>query len=336
MKPNFCSLLVSPVTRQALIIGNIDEEENGEIKTGELIATGTDERYTIRNFIPRFVGDDGYASSFGKQWNRYRKVQIDKYNGTSNSKDRFFAGTGWDPAELKGQRILEVGSGAGRFTQIMLDAGAEIYTCDFSSAVDANFANNGPHERLNIFQGDIFQLPLPYNYFDKVFCYGVLQHTPDPKKAFMSLVPFLRIGGKISVDVYKIPKKWPSRYASKYLWRPITKRIPHGLFFRIVEWYVPKWLPIDNYIQRKLPYRVSSLAQGLIPCNNYTDAAWTRDFAPGQLEQWAVLDTFDALSPAYDFPQTEATVQSWFEAVQLSNIKVSRGLQGNIVGNAQK
>jgi 2-polyprenyl-3-methyl-5-hydroxy-6-metoxy-1,4-benzoquinol methylase len=75
-----------------------------------------------------------------------------------------------------------VGSGAGRFTQILLRSGAQVFSGDYSSAV----AN------LNLFQGDIYHLPVPEAHFDKVFCYGVLQHTPDVKKAFMSLVPYVK------------------------------------------------------------------------------------------------------------------------------------------------
>lgn len=33
---------------------------------------------------------------------------------------------------------------------------------------------------------------------------------------------------------------------SKYLWRPVTKRLPNKLLFRMVEWYIPLWLLIDE------------------------------------------------------------------------------------------
>jgi uncharacterized protein YbaR (Trm112 family) len=46
------------------------EEHGGEIKSGTLVCRSCNTRYPIRNFIPRFVPDDGYAESFGKQWNR--------------------------------------------------------------------------------------------------------------------------------------------------------------------------------------------------------------------------------------------------------------------------
>ena len=34
-------------------------------------------KYEIINNIPRFVKSDNYANSFGLQWNKFRKTQLD-------------------------------------------------------------------------------------------------------------------------------------------------------------------------------------------------------------------------------------------------------------------
>ncbi|MDR4473462.1 MAG: hypothetical protein MRJ92_12735 [Nitrospira sp.] len=66
-------------------------------------------------FVPRFVPDSGYSENFGEQWNRFRRTQLDKFNGTrAPLQERFYSGTGWSPDELKGARVLEAGCGAGR------------------------------------------------------------------------------------------------------------------------------------------------------------------------------------------------------------------------------
>lgn len=46
------------------------------------------------------------------------------------------------------------------------------------------------------------------------------------------------------------------------------------------------------------------------------------------LKEWALLDTFDMLSPAFDIPQTAATYQRWHEVASLENIWVRRGPNG--------
>src|SRR5262249_53179759 len=135
--------------------------------------------FPIRDGIPRFVPDSGYATSFGLQWNLHVRTQLDRYSGLPISNSRLFSVTGWRD-NLTGERILEAGSGAGRFTDVLLQTGASLYSFDYSEAVEANYANNGDQPNLTLFQGGIYRIPLQPASFDKVLCLGVLQHTPDP------------------------------------------------------------------------------------------------------------------------------------------------------------
>jgi len=56
---------------------------------------------------------------------------------------------------MAGERVLEVGSGAGRFTEVILKTGARVYSFDLSDAVLANYANNAQYPDLCLFQGDL-------------------------------------------------------------------------------------------------------------------------------------------------------------------------------------
>lgn len=60
----------------------------------------------MRGGVARFVPDDVYASNFGMQWNTFSRTQLDRYNGTTLSRDRFRLVTGWD---LAGKRVLDAG-----------------------------------------------------------------------------------------------------------------------------------------------------------------------------------------------------------------------------------
>ena len=321
--------LVSPVTGQAMQLESVNSEEQGEIKEGTIIDLSGTHRVRIENFIARFVTGPTYSDSFGQQWNRYRSVQIDGENKLNLSEQRFYRWTGWKKEELRGLRILEAGSGAGRFTQIMLDAGAIVYSFDLSSAVDACWRTNGPHENLCLIQADIFKIPFKAESFDRVFCYGVLQHTPDPRRAFMSLAQFVRPGGKIAIDCY-IKSPLFTRWTSKYLWRWMTTRMSTRRLFNIVEWYVPKWLPIDTRLA-SIPWAGRRLV-GVVACWNYTGML---PLSSKEIVSWAILDTFDALAPKYDYPQTLDEVRHWFEESHFSDVKVEEGSIG-IVGNGAK
>ena len=140
-------------------------------------------RFPIINGVPRFCEPENYTSSFGKQWNLFEKTQIDReISGEGISARRLFAETRWDPASLNGVDILEVGSGAGRFSRAILQhTRANLYSVDYSSAVEANHRNNAElgSARFWLAQASIYEMPFPDDRFDKVLCLGVLQHTPD-------------------------------------------------------------------------------------------------------------------------------------------------------------
>jgi SAM-dependent methyltransferase len=276
---------------------------------------------TERNGIPRFVTDDGYAESFGEQWNTYRRVQLDSATGRPLSRERLFRGTAW-PENLEGERVLEVGAGAGRFTEVLLEAGAEVWAVDTSSAVDAAHSNLGDHERLHLAQADLFDLPFERGSFDRVLCYGVLQHTPDPRGAFVTVCEYARPSGWIAADVYR-RQPYVDRWSAKTLWRPLTKRLPRTLLRRVVEWYVPLWLPVDTRLAR-VP-KVGRFLTAIVPCWNYTGLL---DLDKHQLCVWAILDTFDALSPRYDSPQTIEAVRAWVADAGLVDADVRYGGNG--------
>jgi len=327
MRREFISELVCTGGHHGLTLGEGAVENDGEVTEGRLICSAGCPPVPIRGSLPRFVPDSGYSENFGEQWNHFCRTQIDKFNGTTLSEDRFYGGTGWSRDELKGARILEAGCGAGRFTQVMLDAGAQVYSVDLSSAVDACFANHGSRENLCVVQADLYRIPFRHHSFDKVFCYGVLQHTPDPRASFMSLIPFLKPGGDLAVDVYL--KGWALEpYKCKYFYRPLTTRMRRDRLFRLLQWYIPKWLPVDTLIKR-LPV-VGRLLGMAIPCWNYKYLP----LSPQQQVEWGILDTFDALAPAYDFPQTPETIREWFDSAGLINVHVRVGGNG-VLGNGK-
>jgi SAM-dependent methyltransferase len=267
------------------------------------------------------VPDDGYAESFGDQWNRWRRVQLDSVTGKPLSRARLFEGTHW-PEVLTGQTVLELGCGAGRFTEVLLEAGAEVWAVDASSAVDAARANLGEHERLHLAQADLFDLPFEQGAFDRVLCFGVLQHTPDPRRALLAASGY---GEWLAADVYRM-QPYVDRWSAKTLWRPLTTRLPRDRLRRIVEWYVPRWLPLDTRLAR-VP-KVGRFLTAVVPCWNYT-GLYPLD--EDELVAWAVLDTFDALSPRYDEPQTLETVEGWAREAGLVDADVRYGGNGIVV-----
>jgi SAM-dependent methyltransferase len=285
----------------------------------------------VRGGIPRFVQGSNYADAFGLQWNEFRSTQLDSRTGRPLSFQRFWANTRWLPRELHGKRVLEAGSGAGRFTEVILDAGARVATFDLSSAIDANRRNNDARGEAVFFQGDIFDIPCPDEFFDFVFCYGVLQHTPDADRAFRELVRTLRSSGRISIDFYPKTRKLDPFNQPKYFWRRWTVGMPPDRLLRTIRGYMPWWLPVDTAIRRIPGIGPKILAALRIPCWNYTRSGLTYE----QRLEWAVLDTFDALSARYDLPRTLEEVRAMATLPELKDIEVFYGSNG-VVANATR
>ncbi|OAI46832.1 hypothetical protein AYO44_10670 [Planctomycetaceae bacterium SCGC AG-212-F19] len=321
MQVNHFHDYVSPTTGNPLQLSRIDQTNDNDVVEGTLSDEATGDRFPIHRSIPRFVGQGNYADSFGLQWNRYRRVQLDSVNGSRLSWDRFFEGTGWDPDKLRGARVLEAGCGAGRFSEVLLKCGARLCSFDYSSAVDAAWLNLGGAPGWSLCQADIFSLPYPEGSFDYVFCFGVLQHTPDPRRAFQSLVRAVKPGGQLAVDVYQ-RQSGLNKLAVKYWYRPITRRLPHGVLLRLCEAYLPLWVPVDRLLGR-IPL-IGPALSSLVPCWN----KWSLPLSRQHRMEWTILDTFDAFSPEFDQPQSEPEVRDWFDDAGLVDVSVHPGGNG--------
>lgn len=282
-------------------------------------------KFPIVNKIPRFVSNDNYSSSFGFQWNIFNQTQVDQYNKSSITLNRFYQTTLWTNDILQGKKVLEVGSGSGRFTQILLETGANVYSFDYSNAVEANARNNSNYKNLNLCQASVYEMPFSKNYFDYICCLGVIQHTPDVELSFSKMIELLKPGGQIAIDVYADTFK--TKFYTKYWVRPLTKRLNKNKLLKIIKWYVPIWLPISN-ILLKIPIIGKFLAQ-IVPICNYSKQF--PHLSKEQLIEWAVLDTFDMLSPEYDNPQSFKKLNNWIKKYDLDKIRLDRGDNGFVL-----
>jgi 2-polyprenyl-3-methyl-5-hydroxy-6-metoxy-1,4-benzoquinol methylase len=276
--------------------------------------------YPVVRGIPRFVSDEHYAGNFGLQWNRHRRTQLDSHTGLPLSRDRLFAASAW-PDRLEGETVLEVGSGAGRFTEVLASTGADVISCDLSDAVEANLANNGDKPNVQIVQANIAELPLPEHSVDKVVCLGVIQHTPAPEAFFKELVKYVKPGGQLVIDCYSARLR--TVLCWKYLLRPITTRMKPETLYRIVERVTPSLLPVGLFLYRWL----GAVGYRLLPVHTHAHVG----LPPHLLKDWAVLDTFDMYSPAHDHPRTAPQVERWFREAGFVDVTVEYGLNG-VVG----
>lgn len=319
MKVTHLGCLACPACRRTLRLQRVQGSEPDIVDEGLLTCDSCRKEFPITGGIPRFVPVENYASSFGLEWTLHARTQYDGYSGKPVSETRFFEETGW-PRRLEGQTVLEAGCGSGRFTEQAAKTGALVVSFDYSYSVEANFEINGQRDNVLIVQADITAPPFPPAFFDKVFCFGVLQHTPDPRRSFLSLVPHVKPGGKLVADVYK--EGFHRRLHWTYFVRPFTRgRDPEKVYAFSHRWVDTVW-PIASLV-RRIPVVGHSLNWRLL-MPDYSHYGFDRQM----VKEWAYLNCFDALGPTYDLPQSKRSLREWCATAGLLNVVVKNGYNG--------
>jgi len=282
-------------------------------------------------------GEFDYVKNFAIQWNKFQLTQFDSFTKKNSTKNRLLDSCSMKENNFKDALVLELGSGAGRFTEVLVKMGARLVTVEPSDAIFANKKNNYCKDIIFL-KESLYNLPFEEGLFDYVICYGVAQHTPYPDKCYQICVNNAKpSGGKVSIDHYQkkiLPNPF---YHPKYLWRPITRRISPESLLKIVEFYIPYYLTIDLALIKYLPTRISKILRGLIPvpCWNYYG---NEDFPNDRksLTEWAIMDTFDALGAAYDYPYSMRNLKNLSKNLELNDIEIKTARNGLVLNGTRK
>ena len=328
MQTKLLDLLACPECGTALSCAVTEKEKDGEIVSGRLECASGAHQFPIEDAIPRFVPRENYAASFGYQWNRFKVEQLDSANGTGLSADRWYSETGWTRDWLKDKWVLDAGCGAGRFLDVAAEGEAQVVGLDISSAIDAARANLGGRQNVHFVQASIYNPPFRPGVFDGCYCIGVVQHTPDPQLAIGTLPHFLRAGGRIAITAYE-RKPWTLFYG-KYLMRPLTKRVDKQKLLSGIKGMMPVLFPLTNVLFR-LPL-AGRLFMFVIPVANYVHEP---KLTAQQRYEWAILDTFDMLSPQYDQPRTQDEIETALASAGIKNLRRLENSGVNIVGEKE-
>ena len=130
-----------------------------------------------------------------------------------------------------GDRVLDMGAGAGRHAFEVYRRGADIVALDYNLAdlkdvkglfgamAEAGEAPVGAS--ANTVNGDGTRLPFPDGTFDRIICSEVMEHIPDDAAAARELARVLKPGGTLAVTVPTwLPEKvcWALSDEYHYWW----------------------------------------------------------------------------------------------------------------------
>jgi len=353
MKTKLLNFLVCPVCKERLDL-KIFKEENSEIKDG-LLLCGCGQFFPIINFIPRMLAGDlrnmlySQFSSFFSEYKNFLPEEKKNFQIKEESKKKEETSVSfayeWEkfsemikewkenfnfyfqPIEnndyLREKTVLEIGCGKGRHTFYASKFAKEVVAVDLGKAVDVAFLNNKNSQNIHFIQADIYNLPLKNNFFDFVFCIGVLHHLPTPEQGFKKLANVLKPTGGILIYVYHSFEKGTFKY---YLlkfanfFRYFTTKIPH------------KNLYILCYPIAFLTYLIFILPQKIF-FGQHKKSNWPFSGYVGYPFSVILNDTFDRFSAPIENRYSKDQILQWYQKAGLKNIKILGGSGWRLFGS---
>jgi SAM-dependent methyltransferase len=243
------------------------------------------------------------VSAYSLQWNRFRIVRPEEDRATFRNR------TGLDPAHLAGCLVLDAGCGMGRYARIAAEAAGLVVGLDLSEAVQAARALTAGQRNVALVRGDLLRLPLSEGRFDHVYSLGVLDHTPNPRRAFLGLARLLKPGGRIVVWVYAREKPRVERVMN--LHRAISTRLPLHVLMTLSRLMAPvggwkRTLMSSRWrVVRRLGVGLHALTIGV---SMHPDA------------EVRVCDTLDWYAPRFLSRHTVEEVAGWFREAGLVEV----------------
>jgi ubiquinone/menaquinone biosynthesis C-methylase UbiE len=182
---------------------------------------------------------------------------------------------------FKGKRVLEVGCGIGTDALQFAKSGAFYTGVDLTEAAIsiAQRRFNLLNQRGEFIKLNAEELPFPDNYFDHVYSFGVIHHSPYPEKIISEIHRVLKPEGTITVMLY-------NRDSFYYL---IEVSIMRKLFFKVCDKKRLLHLIFGLFSQR-LSQRFESFRAKL-------EVMKKRCPNPATEEQWISMNTDDVFCP---------------------------------------
>lgn len=249
-------------------------------------------------------------STYTRQWNRYRILRPDEDRATFHNR------TGLTPADLDGATVLDAGCGMGRYLRVVATQGPRrVLGIDLSGAVVAAKELTGDLPNVQVVQGDLLRLPFAPASFDHIYSLGVLDHTPDPKRAFLELTRLLRPGGRIAIWVY--PRQRPIVETMMNAQRAVSTKLPVS----VLEGISRAAAPLGGLKRRLMASQNRAIERAGVALHLLTIGV---SMHPDP--EVRVCDTLDWYAPRYLSRHTHEEVAAWFaEAGLVDVIDLARG-----------
>lgn len=207
--------------------------------------------------------------------------------------------------DFRGKVVLDAGCGMGRWAACVAGAGAaEVVCVDLSESVESAARNLADFANAHVVQADIFRLPLK-RAFDVAYSIGVLHHTPEPERAFESVLSRVLPGGRICAWVYgREGNGWIVAFVDPVR-KLVTSRLPRPLL-----WFLSTLitLPLQAFLRVAFRRAPDGTASPRFPVPYRAYFAWMARYS--FRHNRAIV--FDHLVPPLAFYIRGDDFRSWF------------------------
>lgn len=204
--------IICPITGEALVLS----------PDGYLVSTSSGKQYQIADGIPLlFVDEESSSTAKSPSLNLkvthdvqdfYEEAPFPNYNSTDNIASFVKRADAGVFARLLRQQIptnsnvLEVGCGTAQLSNYLAaTTQTHVYATDMTLAslrLGYGFAKQNEIMGVRFIQSNLFMPPIKPQSMDIVISNGVLHHTYNTKKAFMSISKLVKPGGHIIIGLY--------------------------------------------------------------------------------------------------------------------------------------
>ena len=243
-------------------------------------------------------------SAYALQWNRFRIIRPEEDRATFRNR------TGLGPDALNGKVILDGGCGMGRYLRVAAEGTPRLLVgLDLSEAVRAARDLTEGLPGVALVRGDLLRPPFAEGSFDHIYSLGVLDHTPDPRAAFLALARLLKPGGRIVVWVYPREKAALERVIAIH--RAISTRLPLPVLVGLSRLMAP----VGALKRRMMASSSRLVARAGVALNVLTIGV---SMHPDP--EVRVCDTLDWYAPRFLSRHTPEEVRGWFAEAGLVDV----------------
>jgi SAM-dependent methyltransferase len=219
---------------------------------------------------------------FGNQWSIHGRLESGHWTSKEMFDDHF--GELFNPREITGKRVADIGSGSGRIVKMIdIYRPSKLYGIEPSHGFSILRENTKDIKNLELLntRGEDFNV----GDLDLIFSLGVIHHIKNPLPTLMNANQNLKSGGKLVIWLYGYEGNEFYVLLQKLL-RPFIRLLPDKVL-NLVSGFLSKFVTLYYFMLKKLHVRNFPLKEYLekvfIPC--------------GKLERKYI--TFDQLNPLY-------------------------------------